>query len=144
MERQTKEDKQRNFRKLGEGYIKLWEQREAHFFEIPQTLVEIAGLTIRVKPEVGMTYPGNNLALKMWLNANRPKAMFRQAIQYITEQGRHQEWRRDWQAALWDVRREDILPAVRIPNDFIAAIEAQSQAFQYLWEREQAPTEDGA
>ena len=131
---QTKQNKQEHYRKLGEAYIKYWKKHDAHFFDILPSSIEIAELTIRISLEVGMSYHGDNLALKLWLPAPRPTRSFRQVVQYLTTKNEYPGWRQDWQMALWDVRREEVLPPVPIPRDFALAVEGQAMAFQQIWQ----------
>jgi hypothetical protein len=65
-----------HFRRAGTAYISLWKKRDAEFFRVVPSDVEIAGLNIRVTAEVGivtaevgMRYDGNNMALKLYLCA---------------------------------------------------------------------------
>lgn len=126
--------KKEHYQKVGDAYIAFWKKRGATFFRVPDCLIDIAGLKIRVAPEVGMSYGGDKLALKLALPAPRPTRQFRQAVQYLTAQGRG-EWPHDWQAALWDVRREEVLPPVSVPRDLALALEGQAMAFQEIWKR---------
>ena len=129
---QLNDGKKDHYRKIGESYIKYWRNREATFFDVPPSFVEIAGLNIRISVEAGMNYHGDRLALKIWWNAPRPTRSFRQAIQHLTERGRG-DWYQEWQSGFWDVRREEVLPPVPMPRDFALAIEGQAMAFQQIW-----------
>lgn len=131
---QTIAGKQEHYRTLGEAYIKVWKKHDAHFFRVPTVSLEIAGLNIRVVTEVGMRFHGDNLALKLLLTAPRPTRQFRQAVQHLTARGRDPSWRADLQAAIWDVRREEILPQLPIPKDFQLALEGQAMAFRQIWD----------
>jgi hypothetical protein len=136
LSRQKQEGKREDYRAIGQAYISFWRKRDAHFFDIPGAQIDLAGLPIRVSTEVGMVYHGDNLALKLWFNAPRATRAFRQAIKYMMEQGRHPAaWRQDWQAAIWDVRREEVLPEVPTPRDLERALEGQAGAFQQIWKR---------
>lgn len=133
--RQKQEGKREHYREIGRAYINFWRKRAAHFFVVPVAQIDLAGLPIRVSVEVGMVYHGDNLALKLWLNAPRATRGFRQAIKYMMEMGSSQAaWRQDWQAAIWDVRREEVLPPVPIPKDLGRALAGQAGAFQKIWE----------
>lgn len=130
--RQTVAGKADHFRKLGEAYINFWKKRDAHFFNIPQEFVDVAGLSIRVVSEVGMRYHGDDLALKLSLPAPSPTRSFRQVVQHLTRQAQAQNPK--LQPLIWDVRREEILPPVPIPKDFQLALEGQAMAFRQIWE----------
>ena len=129
---QTKQGKKEHYRQIGDSYIDLWKKRDASYFKIPSTDLEVAGLKIRISAEVGMSFGGDDLALKLWLNSPRPTRSYRQAIQYLTEEGSG-GWHQNWQTALWDVRRLETLPRVSIPKDFALALEGQAMAFQQIW-----------
>ena len=125
-------DKKEHYRKIGQAYIDFWRKRDGHCFDVPVSMVDVAGLPIRVSLEVGMGYAGNDLALKIWWNAPRPKRAFRQTVQYLTELA-SAGWPPHWSTALWDVRRDELLPPVRIPKDFAFALEGQAVAFRQIW-----------
>ena len=128
----TRHDKREHYDAIGRAYVDFWRRRQASCFEVPPSTVQIAGLSVRVSLEIGMKYSGNDLALKIWWNAPRPKKAFRQAAQFLTELA-SADWPAHWTPALWDVRREEILPPLRIPRDFAFAVEGQAMAFQQIW-----------
>ncbi|MGD9935693.1 MAG: hypothetical protein AB7T37_18500 [Dehalococcoidia bacterium] len=137
---QTIKGKDEHYRKVGEAYIHFWEKRGADYFTIQREFVPLAELSIRVRPEVGMKYNGDQLALKLALAAPRPTRAFRQVIQHLTEQALVAA--PEYQTAVWDVRREEILPRVPIPKDFQLALEGQAMAFKQIWES--LDSEEGA
>lgn len=124
-----------NYRKVSEAYISFWhKQQDAQFFRIPVAEIEIAGLTILINPEVGLRRHGDELVLKLWLSALPPKRSYRQAVQYLMEQAQRQGWQQHSEPALWDVRREEIMPHVRTPRDFAMNILGQAAAFRQMWD----------
>ena len=135
--RQKEAGKREHYQTLGRAYIDYWTKRGAEYFDVQRTSsdIDLAGLTVHVFPEVGMRYHGDNLAVRMWLNAQHSTRPFRQVTHYLTEQAKQLGWKSDWQSGLWDVRREELLPVPPIPKDFALALEAQAVAFQRLWER---------
>ena len=130
-----KESRKDHYHKIGQAYLKFWsEQQDAQFFKIPPTRIEIQGLTILVNPEVGLRRHGDELALKLWLSSPRPNRAFRQAIQHLMAEAQSQGWERHLQPALWDVRRKEILPNVRLARGFERVIRSQAAAFRVHWD----------
>lgn len=129
-----KEHRVENYRKVSEAYLSFWtKQGDAQFFKIPTERIEIAGLTILINPEIGLRRPGDNLALKVWFSAPKPKRSYRQAIQYLMNEAQQHGWQPGVQPALWDVRREEIMPSVPIAKDFPLVIRGQAAAFREMW-----------
>lgn len=123
-----------HYQKVGEAYINFWKKRDAHFFPVPSSVIEIGGLAIKVSAEVGMRYDGNNMALKLWPSAPKPTRPFRQSVRYLTEQGRG-AWNKNWTAGIWDIRREEILPFVQFSKDLPIILEGVAAMFRKIWER---------
>ncbi len=135
LSRQVKPDRKENYQEVGQAYLRFWtKQRDAQFFKVPPGSIEIAGLTVLINPEVGMRRPGDVLALKLWLSAPVPKRSFRQAIQYLMSEAQFRGWQKDLTPALWDVRREEIMPPVKVPRDFDLVIKGQAAAFKQQWD----------
>ena len=132
---QKDDQKKEHFRQIGDAYIRYWKSRNARLFEVAPVEVDIAGLTICVRPEVGMrTDDGDDLVLKLWFNSPRLTRQYRQAIKYLMEQARTEaEWPDSWQPYLWDVRRENIPPPVTVTADSILGIRGQAAAFLGIW-----------
>ena len=130
-----KESRKDHYNKIGQAYLEFWyKQQDAQFFKIPPARIEIQGLTILVNPEVGLRRHGDELALKLWLSSPRPNLGFRQAIQYLMAEAQSQGWERHLQPALWDVRRKEILPNVRLARGFERVIRSQAAAFRVHWD----------
>ena len=130
-----KESRRENYLKVSRSYLTYWaEQEEAQFFKVPPGKLEMQGLTILVNPEVGLRRHGDELALKLWLSAPRPNLAFRQAIPYLMAEAQNQGWQRRLQPALWDVRRRELLPAVRLAKGFERVIRSQAAAFRVHWD----------
>lgn len=134
VEEQRDAVKQEHYRELGESYIRFWKKKGGDFFAVPTVSLSLAGLTIRVATEVGMKSKGDTLALKLLLSAPAPTRGFRQAIQHLTSRASRNKWPTDYQALIWDVRREEILTPVSIPKDLHVALQGQAMAFQGMWE----------
>ncbi len=134
-----------HYRKLGENYISFWKSRPgAHVFTVPIAETEIAGLRIRVNPEIGMAYGSDYLALKLYLRAKSPTRKYREAMQHITNKAKQHAWNPNWLPVLFDVRRQDPLVRIPLPTQFDLAIEAQAVAFLHTMERlrEQAASQE--
>ena len=134
LQRQRQVGKREHYRAIGKAYINYWKKWDAQLFKADEAVIHLANLPIRVHVELGMQRRGDDLALKLWFNAPHPTRGFRQAIRYLTEQGRQQaEWHQDWKPAIWDVRREEILPDVSVPKDLGRALQGQAGAFVEIW-----------
>lgn len=135
--RSVKSPTQRNhYENLALGYIAFWKKRlGAHVFMVPTVFTEVAGLPLRVSTEIGMAYRGDQMALKLYLRATPPTRKFREAIQHITMRARGSEWNPNWQPAILDVRREDMLHPVALGANFEITIESQALAFIHTWEQ---------
>ncbi len=131
---QKSPSKKKQYRDLGKSYMDFWIDQKANFFLVPPVVVSIAGLEIRVKPELGMRTDTDALVLKLWFNQPRPTRAYRQAIQYMMEQASSgSSWQQSWQPAIWDVRRMRVLHPIRLPRDFVSAIEGQAASFLHIW-----------
>ena len=121
---------------IGEAYIEYWKRRSGELFEVPSVNVDISGLTIGVRPEVGIRAGRDLEVLKLWFNANKPSRQARQIILYIMDRARSssQEWRDSWNVGIWDVRRKEIPPPIRTARDFELGLVGQVAAFLRIWE----------
>jgi hypothetical protein len=129
--RQKVRGRAEHYKAISAAYLDFWKKRDnAQFFPIAQSHVDLAGLTINVTAEVGMRHEGVNLALKLIFTAPKPTRHFRQVIQFLSEEAYEN---RDLSPAIWDVRREYLLPRVPIPRDFRLALEGDAMAFQQIW-----------
>ena len=123
-----------NYRRVSEAYVLFWnKQQDAQYFRVPIAEIDIAGLTILINPEVGLRRRGDELVLKLWFPALPPKRSYRQALQYLMEQAQRQGWQQHSEPAIWDVRREEIMPHVRLPRDFAMNVLGQAAAFREMW-----------
>jgi hypothetical protein len=129
--RQKARGKAEHYRVISAAYLDFWQKRDAQFFAIPPSHVDLAGLAINVTAEIGMKYGGDNLALKLVLTAPKPTRHFRQVIQFLSDEAYEN---RAFQPAIWDVRRHEILPRVPTPRDFRLALEGDAMAFQQIWQ----------
>ncbi len=124
--------RQAHYKAVSAAYINYWKKRDAQFFEVAPSDIDLAGLTIHVTAEVGMRYDGNNLALKLILTAPKPTKHFRQVIQLLSDEAFRN--RPNIQPAIWDVRRGEILQRVPVPNQFRLALEGDALYFRHMWE----------
>lgn len=134
-EKKGKESRKDHYQKIGKAYLEFWSsQQDPQFFKVPPTRIEIHGLNILVNPEVGLKRYGDELALKLWLAAQGPNLAYRQAIQYLMTEAQNQGWEQHLQPAIWDVRRKQILPNVRLARGFERVIRSQAAAFRVHWD----------
>ena len=128
----TQISKRDHYAAIGTAYIDFCRRRDVSCFDVIGSSYEIAGLPIRMSVDTGLTVGGQDIVLKLWFNAGKPKRSYRQAVQYLMNHTIF-NWPSDWTHALWDVRRKAVLPEVRIPRDFGIAVSGQASAFQQIW-----------
>lgn len=127
--------KEEHYRDLGEAYRSFWSQYpDATMFEVPPAETEIAGLKIRITAEFGVCFGGDDYVLEPYFRAPKPTRLFRQAVQYITEQARPGIWNPNWHARIYDARRKIILPEERVrPQDLRHGLRGAAADFQETW-----------
>ncbi|MCH7787353.1 MAG: hypothetical protein IIC22_07570 [Chloroflexi bacterium] len=127
--------KPEHFRELGESYVSYWKQYpDLQVFDVPTAETEIAGLRIRVFGNVGISFGVDNYALEPYFRAPKPTRLFRQAVQYITEQARQGVWNPNWIATIYDARLKQLLPEIRVrPLDLRIGLEGAAADFQQIW-----------
>lgn len=113
----------------------FWEQYpDLQVFEVPTVETEIAGLRIRISGEVGMSFGGDDYALEAYLRARRPTRLYRQAVQYITEQARQGIWNPNWIANIYDMRGKQLLQDLRVQRqDIRIGLDGAAADFQQQW-----------
>ncbi len=129
-QRQT--GKRQHYETIALAYIDFWKRFEGRSFAVSGTIYDLAGLRINMSLDIGMRFRGDEVALKLWLNAQPPKRTYRQAVQFLIGKAEF-DWPANWASGIWDVRRQAILPTVKLPRDFAIAIEGQAAAFQQTW-----------
>ena len=125
-----------HYKELGESYVGYWRQYpDLEVFEVPTAETEIAGLKIRITGDVGMRFGGDEYALEPYFRAPRPTRLFRQAVQYITEQARQGVWNPNWVANIYDARRRLLLQELRVrPQDLRIGLDGAAADFQQIWQ----------
>ena len=69
LENQNLVTKRENMRLIGEAYSEYWQERALAYFPVGQYTVDVAGLTIRIGPAVGMlNRNGDRQSLWLWFN----------------------------------------------------------------------------
>lgn len=133
--------KQQHYRELGQAYVDHWRTRDdTAVFPVPEAEMEIAGLKIRVTAELGISFGGVAFALAVYLRSQKPTRLYRQAVQYLTQEARSRVWDPEWTAATYDVRRKIILPDLQIrPQDLRLALEGAAANFQQIWKSLDSP-----
>lgn len=128
--------RQEHYRDLGKAYVAFWSLHDdVAVFPVPPAEMEIAGLKLRVTSELGVGFGGNDYALEVYFRAPKPTRLYRQAVQYLTQQARSSKWSPEWVVATYDVRRKLILPDLQIrPQDLRLALEGAAANFQQIWE----------
>ena len=128
--------KVRPYGELGEGYVEYWNQRQGDYFAPPGEEVQIGGLTIRVRPEVGIREGRDRQVLKVWLNTDPPSRQVRQVMLYLMEEARSLSttWRMSWDVGIWDVRRRTVPQSIRTAQDFGIGLMGHAGAFLQIWQ----------
>lgn len=132
---QKDSNKAENLSELRNGYLGRFTEPNVSVFLVQRAELEIAGLTINITPEIGMKVDDDTYVLKMWMNRPEPKRLYRQAIQYLLQEGRGSNWQSDWQPAIWNVRKDQLLDPLRLPNDIRLSIRAAAVGLQDVWEQ---------
>ena len=132
-----------HYRVVGEAYIEFWKQSDASFFSVPPSTIEIEGLPLRVRPEIGRRRGRDSEVLKLWMNGSKPSRQTRQVMDHLMELARGQEarWSNDWQVGILDVRRRDVPRPITPARDFRLGLAGQIAAFLHVWERLDATEE---
>ena len=127
--------KQQPYRELGEAYVKFWRSREGELFVAPPVVININGLEIRVRPEVGIRAGGDAQVLHLWFKNARPGRQAKQIILYFMDRARSQsrDWSNLWNVGIWDVRRKQVPLPVRTAQDFELGLEGQVASFLRIW-----------
>ncbi|MCE2459030.1 MAG: hypothetical protein J4G14_14645 [Dehalococcoidia bacterium] len=137
LENQKFDDRRDHYRRLSEAYVSYWHNVEGGYFTVPPTDVTIAGLTITVRPEVGLrTVGGDYQALKLWFNSDRPSRQARQFIVYLMNKAKAQNesWGDLWYSGIWDIRRQNVLPPIKPARDLELGLTGQIAAFLHIWD----------
>ena len=135
--RQKNRQRREHYRTLGEAYLEFWRQRAVSFFPVPPIELDLFGLTILVRPEVGMlTKDDDHQVLKLWFNKPRPTQQARRVLHYLMglAEERTDQWEEDWLLGVWDVRRGNIPLPLNMPRDFAVGLSGQIAAFLQIWE----------
>ena len=101
---------------LKRHYIAVWRSRGASFFNVPTVDVPIDGLVLRVDPEVGMQTVDGYQALKVWLNKKPMTISQRVVFHYLVGEADRSPMWPGWPIGIWDVRRQTIPLAPRLPD----------------------------
>jgi hypothetical protein len=127
--------KPEHYQALAEYYLHFWKRRkDTSVFEVPTTEIEIAGLRIRLTGQLGISFGGDDYVLEPYFRTQKPTRLFRQAVQYLTEEARQGVWNSNWHAAIYDVRQELILPDIRLrAQDLRIGLEGAAADFQQQW-----------
>ena len=127
--------KREHYRTLGHSYIKFWKMNADGFFTVPPLEMEVAGLTILIRPEVGIEIGGDQQVLKLWFNRYTPTRQARQILLYLMDRVCRQDerWRNYRHFGVWDIRRERIPLPLRTARDFEIGLLGQIAAFKNIW-----------
>ena len=127
--------KQQPYRELGRAYIDYWKSRSGELFVAQPVIVEINGLQVRVRPEIGIRVRGEAQVLHLWFRNTRPGRQAKQVILHFMDRARSQspDWSDSWNVDIWDVRRKQVPLPVRTARDFELGLEGQVASFLRIW-----------
>ena len=117
------------------AYVNYWKSRSGELFVAQPVIVEINGLEVRVRPEVGIHVRGDAEVLHLWFRNTGPGRQAKQVILYFMDRARSQspEWSELWNVGIWDVRRQQVPLPVRTAQDFELGLEGQAASFLRIW-----------
>ena len=129
------ERKQQPYLELGRAYVDYWKSRSGELFDAKPVVVEINGLEVRVRPEVGIRARGDAEVLHLWFKNTRPGRHAKQVILHFMDRARSQspDWSDSWNVGIWDVRRKQVPLPVRTAQDFELGLEGQVASFLRIW-----------
>ena len=127
--------KQQPYLELGRAYVDYWKSRSGELFPVQPFIVEINGLEVRVRPEVGIRVRGDDEVLHLWFRNTRPGRQAKQVILHFMDRARSQspDWSDLWKVGIWDVRRKQVPNPVRTAQDFELGLEGQAASFLRIW-----------
>ena len=134
---QVKHQKKRNaFAEIGEAYIEFWKKRQGDLFLVPSVPLELDGLRINVRPEIGISNGLDQEVLKLWFNKDVPSRQARQIITYLMDSARSDspDWADSWNIGIWDVPRQSIPAPIRLGRNFEGGVYGQVASFLRIWE----------
>ena len=126
--------KKEPYRQFGRAYIDYWKQRGGKLFPVSPVSIDIGGLGIRVRPEIGIEDAnGDRQVLQIWWKRDSPSVPTRRVIYHLLGQARDTDWDSSWHVGLWDVRKKSVpLPPAK-PRDFEMGLAAQAASFLHIW-----------
>lgn len=65
-------NRKENYRNAAKGYKRFVGKKNPAYFPVAPSKWRSSGLTVRVNPEVGLSYQGNDYAIKLHFKANKP------------------------------------------------------------------------
>ena len=144
-ERMRKGQRER-FQLLGDAYLEFWNRwyADAVPFAAERGHVDIAGLTVRVNPELRIhTSYGDDHVVKIWFNAPTISRSARLTMSYLMNRAKEAEgWPSAWRMGLLDVERKALLPAIDTDDNFELGLSGQAAAFLEIWRTLDAISED--
>ena len=146
LDRQKFDDRKEHYKRLSESYVTYWRNVDGVHFTIPPIDVTISGLTIIVRPEVGLqTEGGDYQALKVWFNSDRPSRQARQIMVYLMDRANEQseKWSSRWYSGIWDIRRQNVLPPIQPARDLELGLTGQIAAFLHIWDELDRQSREG-
>ena len=103
---------------LKEDYIAFWLRQAEGHFRVDPVGVTIAGLTVRVNPEVGMDTGIAKHPFKLWFRKGKMSSRHTMVYHYLLREAvENSPWPLTWIPGIWDVPRHQ--PSI-IPNRFPA------------------------
>ena len=128
LENQNLVTKRENMRLIGEAYSEYWQERALAYFPVGQYTVDVAGLTIRIGPAVGMlNRNGDRQSLWLWFNKRGgPSLLARQIVGCLMDEVKEDPL---WYSGVWDIRRKDVPLPAQVSGNFRGELEEQATMY---------------
>ena len=127
LEDQSQATKRVNFQIVGEAYSEYWLERARAYFPVGRYEVDVAGLTVRIGPAVGMVNrDGDYQLLRLWCNQDSPGLLARQIAGCLMDEVKEDS---GWHSGIWDIRAKHVPLSVQGSGSFRAELETQAALY---------------
>ena len=118
---------------IKEDYLAEWRERAEGFFSVDPVGVIVAGMTVRVDPEVGMETREDpaRRPLKLWFRGTRMSGRYAAVYHYLLKEAiESTTWPVSWFPGIWDVqgRRISYLPR-QLPHGTEGLVDSAAEDF---------------
>lgn len=121
-------------RVLVNAFLHQWDLYNYRFYRVHGRDINIAGLTIRVAPDIGVvTGLDENIIVKLWLREKAISDLRRQATIALLDEVRKLQIPPESHVGVWEVGEYRLDPWRDVPGEFTSAIHDSAERFQELW-----------